>query len=158
MRFINVGNAMRFMGCLPCPAFNAPVDAPANRCLDPVRDYECDLLHTWQLGWLVLSSPTSEHWSARPTRPAFLEGRLDCVAMPSRREEHVRPGQPTAIVTIGVLVPDVSRHHITFAFCQSYEVKYDESLFAGLRGRHRRRHARHVHPLEGSTTCRCGIS
>jgi len=30
-------------------------------------------------------------------------------------------------MTIGVLVPDVSRH-LTFAFRQSYEVKYDESL------------------------------
>src|SRR5258708_37872949 len=68
MRFMNVGNGIRFMGSLPCPAFNAPVDAPANTCLDPVRDYECDLLHTWQLGWLVLSSPTSGHWSARATR------------------------------------------------------------------------------------------
>src|SRR5216684_1935889 len=60
MRFMNVGNAIRFMGSLPCPAFNALVDAPANTCLDPVRDYECDLLHTWQLGWLVLSSPPAD--------------------------------------------------------------------------------------------------
>jgi hypothetical protein len=72
---------------------------------------------------------------------AFLQGRLDCVAMPFRREERVSPGQRTAIMTIGVLVPDVSRH-LTFAFRQSYEVKYDESLFAGARGRHRRRPAR----------------
>jgi hypothetical protein len=43
------------------PAFYAPVDAPANTCLvDPVGDYECDLLHMWQLGWLVLSSPTRD--------------------------------------------------------------------------------------------------
>ena len=40
--------------------------------------------------------------------------------MPSHREE--RPDQRTAIMTIGVLVPDVSRHHITFAFCQSCKV------------------------------------
>ncbi len=36
---------------------------------------------------------------------ALLYRQLDGVALLSRREKHIRPGQPAAVMAIGVLVP-----------------------------------------------------